>query len=308
MKVEKKEVWAARLASQLRLLGANMQEETTTGRCEFFTDEIKQALEGIPQFDHESYLDALASAFPGGEIGSVVVSSGEENEMSLADLSTNDLMDELVTRSSLLSANERRSLVSRLETSGLIVTQQVSSSYEELPEELAKRLSLPAGEKVNSRHALLLMSKLIGIILDLDQLVWAVWKALSPRSRIRRDSQAGVTEIGRNIGRYLTGDTNMPLADVVQPLERSRQLVAGLLGAIGPVGSTFARKFAQRFSPDDIRKDAKREGGSFLKAIEVRCWARYEILAKDLSEDQVEHDIREAISEYAESLISGRKF
>ena len=70
---------------------------------------------------------------------------------------------------------------------------------------------------------------------------------------------AEASEIARNLGRYITGNTDTPLTDVVQPLERSRQLTAGLLGAIGPVGSTFARKFARRFSPDDIRNDVRRE-------------------------------------------------
>lgn len=308
MHVENQEEWVTRVAGRLRLLGASMQDEPAANRRDFFSDEIKQALEAIPSSERKNYLDVLLSAFPGGESGEEAIAPVETAGASIDEMPIQEIVDELVTRASSLSADERRDLVSRLESCGVIVPQQVSSSYEELPEELAKRLSLPVGEKINSRNAVLILSKLIGIILDLDQLVWTVWKTLSPRSRIRRESQAEASEVVRKLGRYITGDTDVPLADVVQPLERSRQLTAGLLGAIGPIGSTFARKFVQRFSPDDIRKDVKREGGGFLKMLEIKCWNRYELLAKDLNEDQVEHEVREAITKYAESLITGKTF
>lgn len=314
MDIGNQEKWVAGVAGRLRLLGAGMQDESMTNRRNFFSDEIMQALEEIPSSERENYLDALLSAFPGGESVDKAVEPVETTEAfidempTIDEIPTQEIVDELAKRASSLSADERRDLVSRLENCGLIVAQQVSGSYEELPEELAKRLSLPVGEKINSRSAVLVLSKLIGIILDLDQLVWVVWKTLSPRSPIRRESQAETSEIVRNLGRYIKGDTDIPLADVVQPLERSRQLTAGLLGAIGPVGSTFARKFAQRFSPDDIRNDVRREGGGFLKMIEIKCWNRYEQLAKDLNEDQIEYEVREAITKYAESLITGKTF
>ena len=308
MDMENQDEWVSRVAGRLRLLGASMQDEPATHRRDFFSDEIKQALEEIPASERKNYLDVLLSAFPGGEFGGKAIAPVEIAGPSISEMPVREIVDELVTRTSSLSADERQDLVSRLEGSGLIAPQQTSSSYEELPEKLAKRLALPAGEKIDSRHAVLVLSKLIGIILDLDQLVWAVWKALSPRSQIRRESQAEGSEVVRKLGRYLTGDTEVPLADVVQPLERSRKLTAGLLGAIGPVGRTFARKFAQRFSPDDIRKDVRREGGGLLKALETKCWNRYELLAKDLTEDQVERDVRETITKYAESLITGKTF
>lgn len=308
MHVEEQEEWVVEVAGKLRLLGASMQDESATNRRDFFSDEIKQALEAIPSSERENYLDRLLSAFPVGESGGKAIEPVETVGASIDEMPTKEIVDELVKRAADLSADERHDLVARLEDCGVIAPQQVSSSYEELPEELAKRLSLPVGEKVNSRNVVLVLSKLIGIILDLDQLVWAVWKTLSPRSPIRRKSPSEACEVVRKLGRYITGDTDVSLADVTQPLERSRQLTAGLLGAIGPVGSTFARKFAQRFSPDDIRKDVKREGGGFLQMTEVKCWNRYELLAKDLNEDQVEHELREAITKYAESLITGKTF
>ena len=305
---ENQEEWVNKVAGQLRLLGASMQDESISNRQNFFSDEIKQALKEIPASERENYLNLLLSVFPGGESGEKAIEPVETTDTSVDEMPTQEIVDELVKRVPALSADERRDLVSRLEGCGLIVAQQVSSSYEELPEELAKRLSLPVGEKINSRNAVLILAKLIGIILDLDQLVWAVWKTLSPRSRIRRESQAEASEIVRNLGRYVTGDTDIPLTDVVQPLERSRQLTAGLLGAIGPVGSTFARKFAQRFSPDDIRNDVRREGGGFLKMTEIKCWNRYEQLAKDLNGDQIEYEVREAITKFAEAIITGKTF
>jgi hypothetical protein len=310
MHVENQEEWATRVAGKLRLLGASMQDESVTNCRDFFEGEIKQALEAIPSSEKGNYLDVLLSSFPGGESGGeAAIDTVETKGPSIDEMPIQEIVDELVKRAAFLSADERRELVSRLESCGLIVPQQISSSYEELPEELAKRLSLPVGEKINSRNAVLVLSKLVGIILDLDQLVWKVWKTLSPNSRVQRESQSGVSGVVHKLGRYITGDTDVPLADVVQPLDRSRQLTAGLLGAIGPVGSTIARKFAQRFSPDDIRKHVKREGSGFIKILdEVKYWNRYELLAKDLNADQVDREIREEITRYAEALITGRTF
>ena len=309
MQVETIDEWVARVAGRLRLLGANLQDESPATRQNFLTDELKLELDAVPVVQRNDYLSALRSVFPIGELGGTVEPATTHQAAPAVDeLPLQVIVDELVTRSAYLSADERSELVRRLENCGLILPQQLSSNLEELPEELAKRLSLPVGERVNSRHAFLVLSKLVSIVLDLEQLVWVVWKTLSPRSRIRRESLSGGSEVGRNIGRYLTGDNSVPLADVVEPLERSRQLIAGLLGAIGPVGSNFARKFSQRFSPDDIRKHVRHDKKGFLKGLEVKCWEHYELMASDLTEDQVEHEIHDAITKFAESLIISDKY
>ena len=94
--------------------------------------------------------------------------------------------------------------------------------------------------------------RLIAILTDfsvtLDQLSWNVWKQVAPKSIVRRD--AGPESDFRKIaGPYLTGDNEVSTAQISQVVDKTRQLIAGLLAAVGSTGETFARQFISRIAP-----------------------------------------------------------
>jgi hypothetical protein len=92
---------------------------------------------------------------------------------------------------------------------------------------------------------------------------------------------------------------------IKQMLEKTRQLLAGLLSAIGPTGESYARHHLETFAPEKIR--ASVETGGFLTNLEQKCWRRYVTLAGELNGPAVEKQIVDTIVTYAEEIVSGRK-
>jgi hypothetical protein len=89
-----------------------------------------------------------------------------------------------------------------------------------------------------------------------------------------------------------------------QMLEKTRQLTAGLLSAIGPAREIFARKHLDRFAPEKIRAGIESKSSAFISNVELRCWRRYVELAADLSGHAIETQIVDGIVSYTEELIS----
>ena len=106
------------------------------------------------------------------------------------------------------------------------------------------------------------------------------------------------------LGRYLAGEAEISVAQIAAQFDRSRQLTAGILAAIGPSGRNYARRHVQRYSPEAIRDVVKTESGSSLFASqEAKCWKKYTDLSTDLNETTIETEIQDAIVKYAEDLM-----
>jgi len=127
---------------------------------------------------------------------------------------------------------------------------------------------------------------------------------MAPKSVVRRDSSEGSR---RTVGRYVAGDREVATLQVTQMLEKTRQLLAGLLAAIGPTGETYARHHLETFAPEKIRAAVEAASSGFLSNLEQKCWRRYVTLASDLNGPAIEKQIVGAIVSYAEEIVSGRK-
>jgi len=95
-------------------------------------------------------------------------------------------------------------------------------------------------------------------------------------------------------------------SQLAQPVEKTRRLIAGLLGAVGRAGSTYAKKYAAHLSPEVIEDWAKMEK-KWNESIEAACWRKFVTQAAEHgSEPAIEREIQEAIAKAAENLILGR--
>jgi hypothetical protein len=138
----------------------------------------------------------------------------------------------------------------------------------------------------------------------LDQLAWNVWKSAAPKSAIRRDASLG--DLRLQMRRSLMGDAEYSATQVQQQVERTRQIVAGLLAGLGSAGRNYARRYLQKYSPDAVREAVKLEGGSgMFSNPEAKCWKKYTDLAAEITESSIEGDVQEAVVKYAEDLIRG---
>jgi hypothetical protein len=143
----------------------------------------------------------------------------------------------------------------------------------------------------------------------LEGFVWTVWQQVAPQSRFRRET--GGPDAKRLTASYLTGEPGVTLEQIEQVLEKTRQLSAGLLGAAGGAGRTFAERFSSEFSPDNImalsKTDAELGKIGLIAKEEARGWRKFKKLFQMMNEDAIEDRLRTAIAHQAENLIRGTR-
>ncbi|HSH93605.1 MAG TPA: hypothetical protein VK968_05635, partial [Roseimicrobium sp.] len=256
--------WASGVGGQLRLIQASFAEDPVTTRQQYLSEEIARALKTVPPTKRRGYLQALAERFPAWDDAPAAKSA------AAVELAPEELVARLVEAAPYLTITQRRTFATQLEAAGLIVakpelptTGSQAPSSTPVPEELQKKLGLDANQVLSQMRVLRLISILTEFSVTLDQLSWNVWKQIAPKSIVRRD--AGPENDFRKIaGPYLTGDSEVSTAQISQVVDKTRQLIAGVLAAIGSTGETFARQFLGRIAPQAIKEKADAESGFFV--------------------------------------------
>ncbi len=298
--------WAAHTAAQLRFLQADCTDVEPTEREHYLHDEIRRALKDVVRDKQPHYLEALATQFPTGEGAGASeprpASSGG-NAPSAADLTPEELLEQMVKIAPLLPARKLKEFGLQLQHAGYLELQTTTLA-DAPPEELLKRFPMDPLAQLDLQRVYRLLTALADFVLSLDQLGWGLWKAMSPRSQIRRDQTFG-GDLRKAGGLYLSGDTEVSIGQITQIIDRLRQLVAGIMGAIGPAGRSFSQRHLARFGPDAIKDLAAAEGGGMFANAEQKNWRKYVQLAKDLNEDAIESEMVECVARYAEGLMRG---
>src|SRR5581483_412856 len=291
-------LWANGLAARLKLIQANFADDPASVRQGYITEEIQRALKPVSPTRRKLYLDCLAHRLPAWE---GIRSTAESDVKSgPAPVRPEDLLASLVQLAPTLSPETRAAFAAQLQAVGLSVKES-ADAFLELPPELQKKLGLVAGKKLQLERAVKLLAITTELALVLEQLAWALWKQLAPKSGIRKE-----TELSKLAGSYLAGDAEVSTAQLAQPVEKTRRLIAGLLGAVGRAGSSYAKKYVTRLSPEVIEDWAKMEK-KWNESLESACWRKFVQQAKEhASEPAIENEIQEAISKSAENLILGR--
>ncbi len=294
-------LWSAELAARLRLLQADLADEAPDLREQALAGVVESALQPVPPELREAFLLAAADEFP-AQVGARPVEAPPappapaplpEDPLALAKALTGMLPN--------LSAEQIEAVSGQLAEGGLLAAAAPGEPAV-LPAELLQRLEkLAPGKPLDPRRALRALNVLLEFSLSLDQLVWQVWKAVAPKSVIHKgDGRFG--DLRQCLGPYLTGDPEVSTEEVRQIVEKDRKLVAGLLGALGMVGETYAEKFLERLSPEAIREAAAAEPGVF---IEVKCWRKYNAIFAEMNGPAIEKDVLNTIRKSTEKLILG---
>ena len=293
-------LWAEALARRLSYLQATLAEETAETRERRLANEISLALQGVPGNAWRSHLDALAERFPTWLMATVSFDSAGATP-------TPQTPDELVTALCVLApqlTSERRaSIAEGLAKVGLVKeTGRVIDG--EVLDELQKRLKLAPGDNIDPQRLGRLFLLLADMVATLDQLSWNVWKAIAPRSGLRRDHL--VPELRVLIRRSLVGETEASSTQVYQQIEKTRQLIAGMIASLDAVGRGFAQSFQLHYSPEAIRETVRAEGkpGLFDNP-DARAWQRYAERTGQLNATKIETEIRVHLVRLAEELARG---
>ena len=292
-------LWASGLASRLRLIQANFADDPSSVRQGYIVEEIERALKPVSPTKRGLFLDSLKERFPGWE-GFRTAASSDTKNFGPAPLTAEELVKRLVELAPTLSPEARAAFANQLQAVGLSIKES-ADAFLEIPPELQKKLGITPGKPLQLPRAVKLLAITADLAVTLDQLAWALWKQIAPKSAIRKE-----VELNKLAGAYLSGDAEVSTAQLTQPVEKTRRLIAGLLGAVGRAGSSYAKKYITRLSPEVIEDWAKMEK-KWNEGIETACWRKFVQQAKEhASEPAIEHEIQEAIAKAAENLILGR--
>lgn len=297
--------WASGLGGQLRLIQASFAEDDAATRQQYLTEEISRALKGVPPSRRRPYLQALAERFPAWQSSPATSADAPP----AVELSPEELVTRLVELAPYLAAEQRRALSERLEGAGLVASRPApagapAAASEPVPEELQKKLGIGAGQALSQLRVLRLIAVLSEFSVTLDQLSWNVWKQVAPKSIVRREG-GPEGDFRKIAGPYLTGDDEVSTAQISQVVDKTRQLIAGLLAAVGSTGESFARQFLSRVAPSAIKEKADAESGFFIGP-EQKCWRKYLETFNDISGVSIEKEIAEILARNTEELILGK--
>jgi hypothetical protein len=293
--------WAQELAGRLWMLQTSFADDPPAARQEYLIEEIERSLKEVADNKRAEYLDALAHRFPGPE--RLDVPSGDSTLALVEPVkkTAEEVAEELLGRAAELTKESKAQLAERFQAIGLAPPPGRGL---DLPPELRGKLGLTPNQPMDEERLNKLFAALLETVVILDNLIWNLWKTIAPKSVVRRDSGDGFR---RTVGHYVAGDREVATLQVTQLLEKTRQLLAGLLSAIGPTGETYARHHLQTFAPEKIRTAVEAGSSGFLSNVEQKCWRRYVALASELNGPAIEKQIVDAIVSYTEQVVLGRK-
>lgn len=289
-------LWADHLAARLRSLQASFADDAAGTRQNFLSDEVDCGLKDVPPSKRSLYLDALAGRFPawqaGARVGEVPPPPPPETPQAL--------LDRLIQMAPELSPEVRADFAQRLQRAGFGVALP-ANPLTELSIDLHKKLGLGPTQALDSERAIKMLAGLLELVLALDQLAWTLWRQIARQPKFQKES-----DFSKLAGPYLGGDPEVSTQLVAQPLERTRKLIAALLGAVGRVGSTYAKKHNARFTPEIIEDFARLEK-KWNENLESVCWRKYRELHQEHASDAaIENELQEGLAKAAENLILGR--
>lgn len=293
--------WSQQTAARLRCVQSDFSSSEKAQRELFVLDEIQQALKGIVPDKRREYLEALSRHFPMQEAsgGASSPSRGVSPEPP-PSVTPEQLVEQLVEAAPFLNARKREAFGLALQKAGYL-PMQTTLMADEPPPELRAVFPVKSDQGIDVQRAYRLLQLTGEFIVGMDKLIWTVWRVIAPKSSIRKDPSPN-QNFAKLGARYLEGDSEVSLEQLRVLAERIRNLLAGVLMAIGHAGRVFGQKYLAQFGPEAIRDAASQETG-FFSSIEQKCWRKYSELAQNLTPDLIESELREAIARYAENAV-----
>ncbi|HMJ66767.1 MAG TPA: hypothetical protein VK615_15610 [Candidatus Binatia bacterium] len=292
-------LWASHLAARLRLLQANFADDPPPTRQGYLHEEIDRAIKDVTPTKRRSHLEALKQKFPSWE-ASEGANSVEPTPAAPSIDTPEEALRKLLELSGDITPEAKAAFTRKLQAAGFGVSQ-AAGGLSEISPETQKKLGLTPGQQLHPDRAIKLLVGLAEMVLALDQLVWTLWKQRNPKASFRKDR-----DLAKLIGPYLSGDTEISTPVIADPLDKTRALIAALLGAVGRGAANFAAKHVARIGPEAIEDLAKLER-SFMQSLEVTSWKKYrELFNEYCNETALEAEIEQAILKVAETLVQNR--
>ncbi len=291
-----------RTASHLRMLQADFAEDDQVPRQAHLRDTIQRALNQVTPSQRIAFLERLLLKFPAwdGEslkcqVGGPSAGRSKQDQRDLDDPAF--LGQRLADLAPSMSSDQKRGLRQQLRQAGLI-DDPVETWSEAAMERFRSAMEMKHEPSIQADRLLDLVPVLVGFVVSLEQVSWATWRAVAPRSSMRQ-----ATAIDRTIDQFLSGDAQVTHRQISQDLEHLRRLTASLILALGRTSEQFAHDFLARLSPDHIQALVPKRILSMCQ--EMLYWRKYKQLTENLSDTAIEKDVKHAIAQFVQSLMVG---
>jgi hypothetical protein len=287
------DVWGSSLAGRLRLIQAGLVEEPDESRQAFLTDELERWLTPVPPSRKEAFLAALERHFPAWLPSVPEVSSAPEPDLEA-------VLQRLGKFAESWSEEERGEIANRLGLMG-VLPEHAKPPLPARYDELWRHFGRAEKSAPHSERSLRLLGLLAEVFLALDQLSWTLWRGIAPKSAYKKEFDFSKLAVP-----YLAGDTEVSTDQIRQAIERTRKLIAALLGASGRAASDFAMGHNRTFSPEALEA-AARQAKRALEGLDAASWREYKMRFDAAgTTPHLEAAIHSAVAQSAEDLIGGR--
>jgi len=299
------DAWATEVAAALRLILASGAEEDPGRRAQQMEEQVRRALHDVPPAQRARHLERLAGHFPTGYSAMEPARSGEAPAAPSAPGTPDDLLRIVTAAWSTFSEAQRDELRDKLAAVGIAAPAEAAPSDGATVDfsEVRGRFGLTAAESVVPGRLARLCVQQMECLAKLDQLAWATWKNLAPRSGLKRDTSQG--DLRLLVRRYVKGDADITDLQLAQQIERTRALIASMLGSMAQIGRGYSKRFQTRYAPEAIQDVVKMEGGSGWTGLETKCWRKYIELAVEVNEATIQNEMQEIVAKYVEDLARG---
>jgi hypothetical protein len=295
----------AATVNRLRLIQVDFADQTPEVRENYLSDEVEHAMAKLLPDQRAAFIAELKERFPTWD-HQVVVAAPTDGNVAQSPTDAKELQDytflisRLTQLAPTLTEEQRKTAIARLKDAGL-AEQASGPDWPAQPTKVLKtKLQLTDRDKLDAAKLLELTAELVAFAGSLDQLVWATWKQVAPKSEMKRPSA-----VQRSCAKFVSGDADVSRTQIAADVDRLRQLTAALISAIAQAGNLFAQKHVGKFSVANIEAYADKMPG-MLVGKEVKCWRQYKELAASMDVQTIEIEIQNAIAEYTETLIRGR--
>jgi len=284
------------------MLQTDLADDSDSARQKHLKDTIDRALGEVMPGEREALLKDLLLKFPAWD-SHELAHGDDRSEIGLSNQDQRDLEDpaflvqRLIGVSGSLSPEQRRGLCQQLSEAGLMEDPQ-QAWPEDSVERLRSTLEMEPDQPIDSKRLLDLVQMLSELTVRIDQVSWATWRNVAPRSALRRGKA-----INRTVSRFLSGDPQITRSQVSQELQQLRQLALSLIMALSRASEQFANDFLARLAPEHIESLVPK---SVLPGHQERMyWRKYKQLTVELSDMAIEQEIKQAIAQYVQSLMIG---
>lgn len=291
---------AEAIASRVRLIQVDFADDTPEKRQAFLADEIERALGDQTPARRRALLSELLERFPTWNAQMLSSEASGAGGDEIANSGVSALLDRLIELAPNMTSEDRLTVTTRLEEAGVITRQTRDGWSLNTEDAVTDKLGFDKNVPLDPERVLQLFAEQSALITQLEKIVQATWRELSPRGgTIKADS-----DLAKMFERFATGDDDISRSQVSDELERTRQLTAAMIAAIGRLGRVLAENLSKQYSPA-VLEQAARQDKRWHEGVEIAAWRLFKERAEGLDETELDREVRRLLVEYTESVARG---